>query len=80
MYFEDLKNLITFAKEMGIMKKSFTEVYKEWLDFWDEYFKDLEADYWIEENKLYNGFQRIEKSHHICRVLQYDENAIYRSV
>lgn len=56
MYFEDLKNLIIFAKEMGLMKKPFTEVYKEWLDFWDEYFRDLEADYWIEENKLYNGF------------------------
>lgn len=51
MSFEDLKNMLTFAKEMDFMKKPFTFVYKEWCDFWDEYYRDLEADYWIEEYK-----------------------------
>ena len=53
MDFKDLKNLLIFAKEMNLMKESITKVLQEWDAFWDDYFCDLEADYWISEQKMY---------------------------
>lgn len=48
MNISELKNLLIFAKEYDLMKKPFTEVYHQWLQWWHEYFQDLEADYWID--------------------------------
>ena len=53
MDFKDLKNLLIFAKEMSLMKEPTIKVLQEWDAFWDDYFRDLEADYWIDEQKMY---------------------------
>ena len=51
MNYQDLTDLINFAKSKDLMKHSVIEVYNLWLKDLEEYYKDYIAEYYIDLDK-----------------------------
>lgn len=48
---QDLKWLLAFAKSHSLMKESIIIVLPLWLEYLEDYYNDMIADYWIDVYK-----------------------------